>query len=315
MRAKILIIDKVNKILSDKLLQAGFEISEGMNLSREDIISKQENFTGIVVRSRIVIDKEIIDNIPGLKFIARLGSGLENIDTAYCNRKKIICLNSPEGNRDAVGEQCTGMLLSLLNNLNTADKQVKAGIWKREQNRGIELKGKTVGIIGYGNTGSSFAKKISGFECNVISYDKYKKNYSDNFTKETDLAEIFKQADILSIHVPLTDETFYMVDGNFINKFSKNFILLNTARGQVVKTSALVEGLKSGKVISAGLDVIEYEDFSFENPQNILSIPEFKYLANSDNVILSPHIAGWSNESEVKLAEVLADKIIELRTN
>jgi D-3-phosphoglycerate dehydrogenase / 2-oxoglutarate reductase len=308
---KILVIDKIDNILENKLLNAGFLLENACLLSKSEISKIISNYFGIIIRSRITIDKPIIDKAKNLKFVARVGSGMESIDTQYCKSKNILCLNSPEGNRDAVAEQCIGMLLNIMNNLVRANHQVKTGIWQREANRGTEIKNKTIGIIGYGNTGGALAKKLSGFECNVISYDKYKKNYSDKFTKEVSLNEIFLNADILSLHIPLNDETKYMVNHNFISNFTKNIILLNSSRGPIVETKSLVESLKSGKIISAGLDVIEYEESSFEQTKDMTSIPDFQYLANCENVILSPHIAGWTKESLVRLSEILAEKIIK----
>ncbi|MDR2010063.1 MAG: hypothetical protein LBQ22_06235 [Bacteroidales bacterium] len=310
---KILLIDTVHEIIPRELEKHGFEIVSGTEWSRNLILQKIHDFTGIIIRSRITVDKEIIDAAKKMKFIGRVGAGMESIDTEYCEKKGIICLNSPEGNKDAVGEHAIGMLLSLLNNLNKADKEVKSGLWLREANRGIELNNKTVGIIGYGNMGSSFAKKLSGFGCNIISYDKYKSDYSDGFTKEVSLEEIFENSDILSLHVPLTDETTYMVDEKFIEKFKKPFFLINTARGPVVKTSALVNGLKNKKVLGAGLDVVEYEEASFETSGKMTEDKDFKYLSGCDNVIMSPHIAGWTFESKIKLAEILVKKIINIK--
>jgi D-3-phosphoglycerate dehydrogenase len=314
MQKKVLLIDTVHRIIPDKLKASGFEVITGFELSRAEILDCISDFYGVVIRSRINIDKEIIDKATNLKFIARVGAGMESIDLEYCKTKGIECLNSPEGNRDAVGEHAAGMLLNLLNNLNKADREVKLGVWKREENRGNELNTKTVGIIGYGNMGSSFAKKISGFGCKVISYDKYKNDYSDGFTIETNLETIFSEADILSLHVPLNDETKYMVDDDFISSFKHNFILINTARGPVVKTAALVGALKSGKISGAALDVIEYEETSFEKTAIMTDKEDFRYLASCHNVILTPHIAGWTVESKIKLAEVLANKIINLNS-
>ncbi|HOK38058.1 MAG: NAD(P)-dependent oxidoreductase [Bacteroidales bacterium] len=315
MNKKILLIDTVHKVLIEKLSDFGFEFHEGYNLSRNQILSIIENYEGIIIRSRITIDKEIIDAAKSLKFIGRVGAGMESIDTEYCQKKNIICLNSPEGNRDAVGEHCLGMLLSLINNINKADSEVKNGIWKREENRGRELGNMCVGIIGYGNMGSSFAKKISGLGCKVISYDKYKKNYSDNFTTEVVLNEIFQQADVVSLHVPLTNETKYLVNENFINSFKKNIYLINSARGPVVNTRDLCNALKKGKILGVALDVLEYEESSFESTKNLLEIDDFRFLASSSNVILTPHIAGWTMESKLKLAEILADKILKIYDN
>jgi len=309
MTKKILIVDNVHSIIPNELIMDGFTIIDGTSYDRDKIISLIPDFCGLVIRSRIQIDQEIIDAGVNLKFIARVGAGMESIDTKYCESKNIKCLNSPEGNRDAVGEHAIGMLLNLLNNLNKANSQVKQGIWEREENRGSELGFMTVGIIGYGNMGSSFAKKLSGFGCKVISYDKYKTNYSDAFTTEVPLETILRESDIISLHVPLSVETKYMIDSDFINDCKKNIYLINTARGAVVQTSALVQGLSSGKIIGAALDVLEYEETSFEQTKSLLDYDDFKFLSKSDNVTLSPHIAGWTIESKIKLAQVLVDKI------
>ncbi|MDD2636047.1 MAG: NAD(P)-dependent oxidoreductase [Bacteroidales bacterium] len=308
----ILIVDDVHPIIPKELSAAGFNIVDATKLNREALLKLITNATGIIIRSRITIDSQIIDAATSLQFIARVGAGMESIDTEYCKKKNIICLNSPEGNRDAVGEHAAGMLLSLLHNLNTADKQVKMGIWQREPNRGRELGAMCVGIIGYGNMGSSFAQKISGLGCKIISYDKYKTGYADENTTEVSLTDIFAQSDILSLHVPLSEETKYLVDEHFISNFSKNIFLINTARGSIIKTQALVKGLKSGKILGAALDVIEYEDSSFEKTSELLNIECFRYLANHQNVLMSPHIAGWTNESKLKLATILIDKIKKL---
>ncbi|MDD3687517.1 MAG: NAD(P)-dependent oxidoreductase [Bacteroidales bacterium] len=313
MTRKVLLIDTVHRIIPDKLKEAGFVTQECFEAGRDEIKNIICDYCGVVIRSRITFDKEIIDKATNLKFIARVGAGMESIDTDYCATRGITCINSPEGNRDAVGEHAIAMLLNLMNNILKADREVKNGSRKREENRGIELGNKTVAIIGYGNMGSSFAKKLSGFGCNVISYDKYKKGYSDDFTKETDYDEIFERADIVSLHVPLTEETKYLVDSKFLNSFKKEIILINTARGPVVKTVDLVSALKSGKVRAAGLDVIEYEESSFESSTGMIDKEEFKYLASCDNVILTPHIAGWTHESKIKLAEVLVNKILKLK--
>jgi D-3-phosphoglycerate dehydrogenase len=313
MTKRILLIDTVHRIIPDKLKDAGFITENCFDADRNEIMNIIGDYCGVVIRSRIIFDKEIIDKAINLKFIARVGAGMESIDTEYCALKGIVCLNSPEGNRDAVGEHAIAMLLNLMNNILKADREVKTGLRKREENRGVELGNKTVAVIGYGNMGSSFAKKLSGFGCNVISYDKYKAGYSDGFTKETDYEEIFERADIVSIHVPLTDETKYLVDNKFINSFKKNIIILNSARGPVVKTDDLVSALKTGKVTAAGLDVIEYEESSFESSAGMNEKAEFKYLASCDNVILTPHIAGWTHESKIKLAEVLVNKILKLK--
>ena len=233
---------------------------------------------------------------------------MENIDVDYAVRRGIRCLNSPEGNRDAVGEHALGMLLSLMDHIVVADRQVRYGHWLREANRGDEIKGKTVGIIGYGNMGSAFSQRLKGFEANVISYDKYKKDYSDGNTRETAMEELFEECDILSLHIPLTEETDGMVDDAFLKRFRKNIRLINTARGKIVRTGDLVKNMVSGKVIGAALDVLEYEDTSFEALAEDLPA-ELSYLTASDRVILTPHIAGWTHESNIKLATVLVEKI------
>ena len=307
---KILFIDTTHPCMKAMFEANGFSCDDGTKKTKEEIISLIENYSGIIVRSRITIDKNFIDKAVSLLFIGRVGAGMENIDVEYAEKKKIKCFNSPEGNRDAVGEQALGMLIALMNNFLRADKQVRSGEWKREENRGVEVKGKTIGIIGYGNMGSAFARKLKGFEANVIAYDKYKFNYSDEFVNEVSLEEIFENADILSFHVPLSEETRYMFNKSFINNFKKDFWLINTSRGPVVKTDDLVSALKSGKVKGAALDVIEYEETSFET-LTTKELPEaWKFLISSDKVILSPHIAGWTEESKIKLATVLAEKII-----
>ncbi|MDD4150218.1 MAG: NAD(P)-dependent oxidoreductase [Bacteroidales bacterium] len=309
MQKNILIVDDVHPIIPKELSAVGFNIIDATKLDRKELINTIQKASGLIIRSRITIDREIIDAAKSLHFIARVGAGMESIDTNYCKKKNIICLNSPEGNKDAVGEHAVGMLLSLLNNLNIADKQVKSGLWQRETNRGQELGAMCVGIIGYGNMGSSFAQKLAGFGCKTISYDKYKNGYADKNTTEVSLTDIFTHSDILSLHVPLTEETKYLVDENFISNFEKNIFLINTARGSVVKTQALVAGLKTGKILGAALDVIEYEESSFEKTGDLLNNENFQYLAKQPNIIMSPHIAGWTNESKLRLATVLIDKI------
>ncbi len=310
-KLKVLFIDSTHPILIELLTNAGFECVSGTKMSKNEIESIIKNFDGIIIRSRITIDKQIIDKATKLKFIGRVGAGLESIDVEYAEQKGIKCFNSPEGNRDAVGEHALGMLLCLFNNLIKANYEVKNGMWKREENRGLEIKGKTVGIIGYGNMGGAFARRLKGFDANVIAYDKYKTNYSDDYAKENTLEELFDKADILSLHVPLTDETKFMVNNEFINKFKKNIYLINTARGMVVKTKDLVKNLDTGKVLGAALDVLEYEKTSFEELHKNEMPDTFKKLINNEKVILSPHIAGWTIESNIKLSKFLAEKIIK----
>ena len=307
---KILVVDHIHTILVELFQGSGHECDYRPDIRPDEITHALKNYNGIIIRSKIKLTKEIIQQCPDLKFIGRVGAGMENIDTECAENKGIACFNSPEGNRDAVGEHALGMLLCLMNNLFRAHNEVKSGLWKREENRGFEIKGKTIGIIGYGNMGSSFARKLSGFEAEVIAYDKYKSNYSDQYVQETGMDEIFSLTDILSLHVPLTAETHHLVNDEYIRKFKKKIYILNTARGKVVDTGALVKHLNTGKIIGAGLDVLEYESLSFENLHKETLPDDFRYLTQSDKVILSPHIAGWTHESNYKLSEILAEKII-----
>jgi D-3-phosphoglycerate dehydrogenase len=306
---KILFIDTAHEILFAILEKAGHDCMPGYDLSRKEILEIIPQFQGAIIRSRIQADKEFFDRATRLKFIGRVGAGMESIDVKYAESKGIACINSPEGNADAVGEHAVGLLLSLFNNICRADREVKSGKWIREANRGIELAGKTVALIGYGNMGKAFAKKLSGFDCNVIAYDKYLSNFSDQYAKEVSMEGVYLSADILSLHVPLTHETESFVNDDFINRFKKNFYLINTARGKCVNTNDLVKNLKSRKVSGACLDTLEYEDPSFEAAADLAS-----NLAGlnevGDKVILSPHIAGWTYESKEKLARILGEKII-----
>jgi D-3-phosphoglycerate dehydrogenase / 2-oxoglutarate reductase len=307
---KILFIDTLHPFLITELRDKGFDCTEGYHLSMEEIAGVIHEYHGIIIRSRFKIEKHLLDKAINLKFIARGGAGMENIDTACAENKGITCIHAPEGNRDAVGEQAIAMLLNLFNNLKRADNEVRQGIWIREGNRGTELMGKTIGIIGYGNTGSAFAKKLSGFDVRVLSYDKYKFSYSDEFVTESSLEKIFEEADILSIHLPLTPETNYLINNEYINKFRKNIWFINTARGKIVNTADLVANIEKGKIYGACLDVLEYETVSFEQLDKEKLPEPFAYLINSDKVILTPHIAGWTHESNYKIAKVLFDKIV-----
>lgn len=307
----VLFVDSTHSRLPEKLKQSGFICDYQPDIEADSIKDIIAEYDGIIIRSKIKLNQTIIDRATKLKFIGRVGAGLENIDVEYAESKGIKCFNSPEGNRDAVGEQAVGMLLALFNNLLKANFEVRNGKWLREENRGLEIKGKTIGIIGYGNMGSAFAQRLKGFEANVIAYDKYKSNYSDDFVSEKTLEDLFEKTDILSLHVPLTDETQFMVNDIFINQFKKNIYILNTARGKVLKTDDLVKNMKSGKVLGAALDVLEYEQISFEDLHSDGKLPDaFEYLIQSNKVVLTPHIAGWTHESNVKLSEFLADKII-----
>ena len=308
---KVLFIDTVHSILEERLSNRGFYCIDGTKMSREEIQFELKDVFGIVIRARFTLDKEFLFTASQLKFIARSGSGLENIDQVYCKERKIELFNSPEGNRNAVGEHALGMLLSLLNKLPQANKQVKDGIWDREGNRGEELDGKTIGIIGYGNNGSAFAKKLRGFDVKILIYDKHKTGFGDHFVQEGTLQAIFQQADIVSFHIPLTKENKYFANQSFFNSFSKPIRLLNLSRGKIVNTKDMVLALKEKKVIGACLDVLEFETKSFESFFEQHLPEEFNYLIHSDNVILSPHVGGWTIESYFKLSNVLADKILD----
>src|SRR3989339_377533 len=294
---KILLIDSAHPVLKEILVANGFICEDASHLPVEEIIRTAVSFQGIILRSKFIIDTAFIDKSPLLKFIGRVGAGMENIDVEYAQSKGIQCFNSPEGNRDAVGEHALGMLLSMLNNLCRANSEVREGKWLREKNRGIEIAGKTVGIIGVGNMGNAFAQRLAGFNAQVLGYDKYKTAYSNSYIRETDMAEIFEKADIVSLHVPLTQETEYLANNLFFSSFRKNIWFINTSRGKVVNTDELVKNLESGKIRGTALDVLEYENFSFEDIALEKVSPSLLYLMKSDKTILSPHIAGWTHES------------------
>jgi len=309
----VLFLDTSNEILWQKFTNAGFKCYSNYTSGFPELKKDIGEADGIIIRSRLNINEEFLSYAPRLKFIGRVGAGMENIDTIAAEKKGIQCFNSPEGNRDAVGEHALGMLLCLLNKIRIADAEVRKGYWRREENRGLEIKEKTLGIIGYGNMGSAFAQRLKGFEANVIAYDKYKSNYSDDIVKESPLDALFEQADIVSLHVPLTSETQGMVNMHFLDKFKKEIYLINTARGKIVNSKDLVSAIKSGKVKGAALDVLEYEKESFESLLEQNRLPEtYKYLTASERVILTPHIAGWTIESGIKLSSILADKILRV---
>lgn len=307
---RILIINEVHPIVFDELDAIDLGYDYLTDISEDEFMNIIGEYEGLMLTSKFRITKEVLDKAKKLKVIGRIGAGVENIDTDYAESKGIVCHNAPEGNRDAVGEQAVGMLLMLQNNLRRADAEVRQGIWKREENRGYEIKGKTVGIIGYGNMGNAFAQRLHGFEANIIAYDKYKLNYGNAFAKEVTLDTLFAEADILSLHVPLTEETNYMIDDTFLSRFAKPIILINTARGKVVKTESLVEAMKAGKVLGACLDVLEYESHRFTTDfQDNMPAP-LAYLTNSDKSVLAPHIAGWTFESKEKLCKFTIKKML-----
>ena len=312
---KILLLDSNHPLITEQLLAKGFLLEEDFTSSYDEVLQKINQYDGIIIRSRIPLDKNFLENAQNLKFIARVGAGMENIDLEAAKNLGISLINSPEGNRDAVAEHVVAMLLILMNRLFIASEEVKNGIWKREENRGDELLGKTFGIIGYGNMGKATAKRLSGFGVEVIFYDILP-NLEDEFAKQVSLEELQERADILSLHIPLDASTEYLVDENFISKMKKNFYLVNTARGKNVKTSALVDALKSGKVKAAALDVLEYEKSSFENLDISTSLStrnkeDLQFLLESNQVIVTPHIAGWTHQSKEKLAQFIVDKIVQ----
>ncbi len=306
---KILAIDSNHDCLNNGLRDAGFIVDEDYSSPKNSIEEKISDYDGLIVRSRFPIDQDFLQKAIQLKFIGRVGAGLENIDEVYAAERGIVLFNSPEGNRDSVGEHAIGMLLMLIHHLRRADQEVRNGIWKREENRGDELKGKTVGIIGYGNMGNAFAKRLQGFDVKVICYDILP-NKGNQFAEQVTLEEFFEQAEVVSLHTPQTPETTKMINAEFISNFKKSFYFINTARGKSVVTKDLVEAMKSYKVLGAALDVLEFEKSSFEKLV-VSELPEeFQYLINADNVVLAPHIAGWTHQSKIKLAEFIRDKIV-----
>jgi D-3-phosphoglycerate dehydrogenase len=305
---KILHLDTNHPLLINQLNDLGLTNHEDYTSSKKEIEAKIHNYDGFIIRSRFSIDKLFLDKATSLKFIGRVGAGLENIDCDYAEKKGITLIAAPEGNRNAVGEHTLGMLLSLFNKFNKADAEVRSGKWLREDNRGLELDGKTVGLIGYGNMGKAFAKKLQGFDVEVLCYD-IKDNIGDKNCSQVSLKELQEKADVLSLHTPETPSTIHMINQSFINQFKKSFWLINTARGKSVVTKALVSALKSGKILGAGLDVLEYEKSSFENLFSTNMPEALQYLIEVENVLLTPHVAGWTIESKEKLAQIIVDKI------
>lgn len=305
--AKILIVDDLHPVFKARAMELGFEVDDFPKITREETLNIIGNYIGIAVRTKFRIDAELLKAAPQLKFVARAGAGLDNIDVEYAAAHHITLLNAPEGNRDAVGEHAIGMLLSLANNFRKADQQIRGGQWDREGNRGWELKGKKVGIIGYGFMGSSFARKLAGFDVEVMAYDKYKTGFSDQYAREVSMEEIVKHSDVLSLHIPLTAETRQMVDAEYLLHFKKPIFFISTARGEITNTQAILAGIKTGKIMGAALDVLEVEKFP-----KLAEQPWYQELSKSEQVLLSPHIAGWTFDSYRKISEVLADKLAEL---
>lgn len=304
MKGKILIVDDLHPAFKESATTLGYEVHDKPLITRAETLAVIGDYVGIAVRTKFLIDKELMEAAPNLKFIARAGAGLDNIDELFAKQRNIMLLNAPEGNMDAVGEHATGLLLSLMNNFRNADTEVRNGIWDREGNRGYELKGRTVGIIGYGFMGKSFAKKLSGFDVNVIAYDKYKTGFTDAYAREVSMEEIVKHSDVLSLHIPLTPETRQLVNEEYLLHFRKPIFFINTARGEIVNTKAVLSAIKNNKIIAAGLDVLEVEKFPALAAQDW-----FNDLKSSGKVILTPHVGGWTFESYRKISEVLAEKL------
>ncbi|UII32509.1 phosphoglycerate dehydrogenase [Fulvivirga ulvae] len=303
---KCLIVDYMYDNIEELLLAAGLEPDYQPTIARDGIMNIIHNYEGLIIRSKTRVDEALVTQAKQLKFVGRAGAGIDNLDEEALNRRNIKILNAPEGNRNALGEHCMGLLLGLLNNIVKSDREVRSGVWDREGNRGYELSGKTIALVGYGYMGTAFAEKLRGFGCEVLVFDKYKTDCTDDFVRQTSMGEIYERADIFSLHIPLTKETRGLVDFNYINKFRKKIFLINTARGEIVSLAGLCQAIESGKVIGAGLDVLENEKIS-----NLTSSEQkmFEYLVNSNKTILTPHVAGWSYESYEKINNVLIDKI------
>jgi len=306
MRPLVLITAKVHPYLIDKLEIAGFDVDYKPSITYDEVRNSIHSYTGLIVTTRIKIDKAVIDNATQLEWIGRLGSGMELIDVAYAASKGVKCVSSPEGNAEAVGEQALGMLLALANNIIKSNLELRDGIWEREKNRGFEIGGKTVGIIGLGHTGSAFARKLRGFDVNILAYDKYKSGFGNNYIREASLDDIFADADIVSTHLPLTEETRHMVNMDFFKSFARPIIYMNTSRGKVVNTADLIEALETEVLAGACLDVLENEKVASYNEQEK---SQLHYLAHSPKVVLTPHIAGYSHEASIKMAEYVLKKL------
>ncbi|KQR72274.1 NAD(P)-dependent oxidoreductase [Pedobacter sp. Leaf176] len=304
MSKKILIVDDLHPAFKEAAIKLGYEVDDEPKITRRETLDKIAVYEGIAVRTKFRIDAEVFAAAPNLKFVARAGAGLDNIDDKIAFERNIQLINAPEGNRDAVGEHAIGLLLALMNNFRKADMEIRSGIWNREGNRGFELKGKKVGIIGYGFMGQSFARKLAGFEVDVMAYDKYKTGFSDAFAREVSMEEIVKHSDVLSLHIPLTSETRQMINDEYFFHFKKPIFFINTARGEIVNTLAVLNNLESGKILGAGLDVLEAEKFPSLGEKSW-----YEALKANEKVILTPHVGGWTFDSYRKISEVLAEKL------
>ncbi|MDX2002276.1 MAG: NAD(P)-dependent oxidoreductase [Chitinophagales bacterium] len=306
MKGKVLITDPVHDLLQDGLVQMGYDVDYRPEIQQERVHDIIADYVGLIINSKIKAGMQLFERAEHLKFIGRLGSGLEVIDQAAAKEKGIHFFNSPEGNRDAVAEHAMGMLLSLMNNIHIADREVRDALWMREVNRGVELKGKTVGIIGYGNTGSEFAQRLQGFGVKILAYDKYKSNYGNKYVLESTLDAVLFESDVLSLHIQLTDESHHLINRQLINKLGKAIYLVNTSRGGVVNTADLIYGIKAGKILGAALDVLENEHLAVLQGEELAV---FEELVKERRVLLTPHIAGWTHESKKRIAEVVLDKV------
>jgi D-3-phosphoglycerate dehydrogenase len=307
LKKNILIVDDIHPVFIERAEKLGYTCDYRPTIKPAEALEIIDGYAGLVIRSKFNVDRKVIDTGKNLHFVCRAGAGMDNIDEAYAALKNITLINAPEGNIDAVGEHAVGLLLSLMNNFRTADMEIRAGEWKREPNRGYELKGKTVGIIGYGFMGRSFARKLAGFEVNVIAYDKYKTGFSDKYAREVSMEEIVKHSDVLSLHIPLTSETDGLVDDEYLFHFKKPIFFINTSRGKTARVSAVLKAVKQGKILGAGLDVLEVERFP------VLAEQEwFDELCQSGKVMLTPHVAGWTFDSYRRISEVMAEKLSKL---
>ena len=305
-RKKCLVVDPIHESLFPMLRDIGWEADIFPSLTRSEIRSKHEGYDGLIVRSKTIIDRDLLGEKPTIRFVGRAGAGLDNLDLRYLEEKKIKVIHAAEGNRDAVGEFTVGLLLSLMRFIPKADHEVKTKIWEREGNRGEEIKGKTVSIIGYGNMGQAFASRLAGFGCKILAYDKYKAGFATEFCQEVDMDRVFAETEILSLHIPLTTETRSMVNYDYLRHFKKDIILVNTARGEIIPLADLARALRQGKVRAAALDVLENEKL---NEMTLIQQESFNYLRSKSNVIFTPHIAGWTVESHIKINVALVGKI------
>lgn len=310
MKPRVIITAYAHPFLKEALEQRGYAVDSMEKITYDELINQIHHYHGLVVTTRIKVDKQLLDAAVQLKWIGRLGSGMEIIDVEYATQKNIICMSSPEGNKDTVAEQCLGVLLSMMHNVFRAGLQVREGQWLREPNRGVELGGKTVGIIGYGNTGSAFAALLAPFGVKVLAHDKYKKGFATQHVQEASLDELLKHSDVVSFHLPLTQETYHYANDDFFNALRQPIYLINASRGQVVNTAAMIQALEDGRIISAGLDVIEDENIEAYTPTKM---DELLQLANREDVWITPHIAGYSKEALEKMAKVLIFKLDEAK--